>query len=255
MPRGRPKEKEVKSEIVEKPQEAALLPIDVQIVAPAATPAQLVQSFKTYQKICEELLEKTDYQVIHTYQAGKGMVARPFKKKSAWRKLATAYNFSDEIVSEIRKEYNVGQPNYYFVIEVTAKAVAKNGRFSTGVGSCASNERGFAHLEHDVRSTAHTRAKNRAISDLIGTGEVSAEEMEQSKKRATEECDVDHATLTPLETKKPGKNFGRKYIRCERCDFWKWVDETKVKTDEVDIKTDKETQEKQGSEVDPASMF
>ena len=32
-------------------------------------------------------------------------------------------------------------------------------------------------MEHDVYATAHTRAKNRAISDLVGGGEVSAEEM------------------------------------------------------------------------------
>ena len=36
--------------------------------------------------------------------------------------------------------------------------------------------------EHDVISTAHTRAKSRAIADLIGAGEVSAEEMETPKK-------------------------------------------------------------------------
>jgi hypothetical protein len=46
------------------------------------------------------------------------------------------------------------------------------------VGACASNERRFAHLDHDVRATAHTRGKNRAIADLVGGGEVSAEELE-----------------------------------------------------------------------------
>ena len=57
------------------------------------------------------------------------------------------------------------------------KVSAQNGRFAFGVGACASNERNFSHVEHDTRSTAHTRAKNRAVSDLIGGGEVSAEEM------------------------------------------------------------------------------
>ena len=38
----------------------------------------------------------------------------------------------------------------------------------------------FSNPENDVRGTAHTRAKNRAISDLIGAGEVSAEEIDFS---------------------------------------------------------------------------
>jgi len=39
----------------------------------------------------------------------------------------------------------------------------------------------WAHEEHDVYALAHTRAKNRAIADLIGGGEVSAEEIESEQ--------------------------------------------------------------------------
>ena len=51
------------------------------------------------------------------------------------------------------------------------------------VGSCASNERRFAHIDHDVRAIAHTRSKNRAVADLVGGGEVSAEEIEGRWRR------------------------------------------------------------------------
>ncbi len=55
---------------------------------------------------------------------------------------------------------------------------APNGRQTEGVAICTSTEKKFAHPEHDVYTTCHTRAKNRAISDMIAAGEVSAEEME-----------------------------------------------------------------------------
>ena len=73
------------------------------------------------------------------------------------------------------------------------KCTAPNGRSTVGVGICSiydkiSNKdmsqpsnfmlrQRFSNAEHDIPSTAHTRAKNRAISDMIGAGEVSAEEM------------------------------------------------------------------------------
>jgi hypothetical protein len=40
------------------------------------------------------------------------------------------------------------------------------------------NAKGRQKIENDLRATATTRAKNRAISDLVGMGEVSAEEVE-----------------------------------------------------------------------------
>jgi hypothetical protein len=38
--------------------------------------------------------------------------------------------------------------------------------------SCASDERDFNNLNHDVRATAQTRATNRAIADLIWLTEI-----------------------------------------------------------------------------------
>lgn len=137
---------------------------------------------KNYQEVVEALLDDNDYQKI-----GKNK----FKKKSAWRKLQTAFNISDSIVKE---ETEVDENNQIISSKFYVQATLPNGRSSVGVGVCsifdkitkkdAAQPSNFAlrnrfnNAEHDVPSTAHTRAKSRAISDLIGAGEVSAEEME-----------------------------------------------------------------------------
>jgi hypothetical protein len=45
------------------------------------------------------------------------------------------------------------------------------------VGCASTKERKFVHEAHDPYALAATRSKNRAISDIIGLGEVSAEEV------------------------------------------------------------------------------
>ena len=146
-----------------------------------------------YQATVEALLDKSDYQKIGDKQ---------FKKKSAWRKLATAFRISDCIIDEeiVRDDTNQIVSAKYYV-----KARLPNGRETIGVGACSIYDkiryhdsgkkkadatqpsnfelRGrFSNAEHDIPSTAHSRAKNRAISDLIGAGEVSAEEMGSSPR-------------------------------------------------------------------------
>lgn len=173
--------------------------------------------FQNYQELTQALLNPSDYQ-----SAGKNK----FKKKSAWRKYATAFNLSDRIINEeiIRDdEYRIISAKYE--VEVTAS----NGRTAVGVASCSIYDKidkkdavepsafelrkRFTHAEHDIISTAHTRAKNRAISDIIGTGEVSAEEMENSngvsskkavphqKKRAAKKQKKEEAHDNVIEAK------------------------------------------------------
>lgn len=132
------------------------------LIRPVASNNEIVEAWDKYTELKSKLLSATDYQLISGKQ---------FIKKSGWRKLQTAFGISDELIKEEKKE-----SGKQFTYEVTVKLISPNGRFSFGIGSCSSTERNFAHPEHDVRSTAHTRAKNRGISDLIG-GEVSAEEI------------------------------------------------------------------------------
>ena len=138
-----------------------------------------------YQEVCKALLDKSDYQNVKIN--GKSTA---FKKKSAWRKIATAFNISDEII-----EKEIIRDDNYQIISATfsVKVTALNGRSGIGTASCSifdkiknsdleqpSNfelRKRFNNAENDVIGTAHTRAKSRAISDLVGMGEVSAEEM------------------------------------------------------------------------------
>ena len=138
-----------------------------------------------YQEVCKALLDKSDYQNVKIN--GKSTA---FKKKSAWRKIATAFNISDEII-----EKEIIRDDNYQIISATfsVKVTAPNGRSGIGTASCSifdkinnkdieqpSNfelRKRFSNAENDVIGTAHTRAKSRAISDLVGMGEVSAEEM------------------------------------------------------------------------------
>ena len=172
--------------------------------------AQVQQNFLD---LVDVLLDKSDY------QAGK-------KKKSAWRKLARAFNISDEpITKEIVRDENHQIISAYFEV----KAILPNGRSGFGVGDCSifdkiksddvelpSNfelRKRFTNAEHDVIATAHTRAKSRAISDLIGAGEVSAEELDDAVKvtrnsrnnNGSSTKSADNTESKPKTTKRRGR--------------------------------------------------
>jgi hypothetical protein len=145
--------------------------------------AELVESFKEYQALCEALLEPSDYQEFPAREKVNGQwknIVKRFKKKSAWRKLAAAFDLDVEKREVIVERDESGQP---IRARAVFRAIAPSGRFQDGDGYCSveeprfSNERSRERLENDLAATATTRAKNRAISDLLGTGEVSAEEM------------------------------------------------------------------------------
>lgn len=136
-------------------------------------PDQLVESFQAYQQLRGRLLTDSDYQ-----SAGRG---QSFVKKSGWRKIATAFGLNLEIVRSVVERADDGSAAR---AEVWCRAIAPNGRFADGDGYCDVAEDRFSgsrgnksKLENDLRATATTRASNRAISNLVGMGEVSAEEV------------------------------------------------------------------------------
>jgi len=100
---------------------------------------------------------------------------KPYVKKSGWSKYALACNVSTEVKDERSEERN-GSRIYHF----TYKAIhLPSGRYAEAVGSASESEKTkWNHPEHDIRTLAQTRAFNRAISNLVGGGEVSAEEMQ-----------------------------------------------------------------------------
>ena len=177
----------------------AVVPIDPSadpLVAPVATIQETRKVFQAFQDAKYSLLEKGDVQ-----PAGD----RIFIKKSGWRKIALFFGIS---CTKLAEHWALGQEGKTW--QVTFRAVARNGTYhdgtgwasyseSMGAGSVAAAEKKAekmvadgkwkqekgdqyvegikAKLHHDVRATAETRAKNRAIADLVGGGEVSAEEM------------------------------------------------------------------------------
>lgn len=125
-----------------------------------------------YQELTGKLLTDNDWQT-----AGPD---RSFVKRSGWSKLATFYGVSTRIVKD-----DVARDENGTIVRASmiVRATHPNGRSEEGDGACSideprfANPRGRRNAEHDVRGTARTRARNRAIADLIGFGQVSAEEM------------------------------------------------------------------------------
>ena len=148
---------------MEKQKTEAQAMIPAPIVTPAVTPEEALQAWKKYEALKAKIVTENDVQKIQ---------GKDFLKKSYWRKIATFFNLSLECVAEERV-----LSGEVVIYSLTYKAIAPNGRFSYGDGACASDEKGLDKTEHNTRAIAHTRAFNRAVSNLVGGGEVSAEEM------------------------------------------------------------------------------
>ncbi|KAL2502910.1 hypothetical protein Fot_36758 [Forsythia ovata] len=118
-----------------------------------------VNLFKEYQNAAMAILEKSDYTMIS---------GNPFIKKSGWRKISFYFNMSYEIKDRtIEFDENRNVQRAEFVV----RAYMQGGRFSDGWGSCERREKRFLKPNHDIPSTAETRAKNKACQDLLGIGE------------------------------------------------------------------------------------
>lgn len=153
---------------------------------------QALQQYQAYIELTNKMLQPEDFQEI----GGK-----KYKKKSAYRKYANAFKVSVvDTTIEIHRD-DSGRP-------VWAQAIVwvetRDGRRFFGTQECHLHEKccpafegqvcnkkgyhthcaqgcnGYIHFAHpgDIPATAYTRALNRAVSDAIGSGEVSAEEME-----------------------------------------------------------------------------
>jgi hypothetical protein len=152
----------------------AVRTITNEVIRPLAA-ADVKAAMVEHQALLREILDPSDWQGPPDQQGS-------FVKKSGWRKVALSYNLTLERVGEEveRDDGGTAQRATY-----TARAVAPNGRSVEATGHCAFSESRFSgprgnttKLENDMRATAETRAKNRAISDLIGMGKVSAEEVD-----------------------------------------------------------------------------
>jgi hypothetical protein len=148
---------------------------------------QVSSAMAEYQQGLQSLLVDGDWQVFRD-RDGRD---RRFVKRSGWRKVGTWFGL-DMLVRSIRVDRverhvcpscghvytEQGAEGDPLRATVVASVVAPNGRKAEDVGACAITERRFSKPDHDLVATATTRALNRATSNLVGMGEVTAEEVE-----------------------------------------------------------------------------
>jgi len=132
------------------------------------TKEMAIRAFKLYEYVMSHIVRKDDFQTVMT---SKG--PQTFMKKTGFRKLALAFSISSEIMDEKFVETESG---WFWKMRV--RATAPNGRYSDGIAICQNYEKNMKKSLHDAYATAYTRALNRAISDLVGCGLVSLEEVE-----------------------------------------------------------------------------
>ena len=147
----------------------AVVPVDVE---------RLVAIVDAFDKFKSMVLKESDFWLDR--KENKRRV-----KKSGWLKYALACNLNLEKVDEreVDKEMPPGSGNWVTVYHFDYRAIAQTGRYAEASGSASTAEReDSGKMIHDTRSLAQTRAMNRAISNLVGGGEVSAEEVMTNRK-------------------------------------------------------------------------
>jgi len=162
------------SEIVPREEEN-----NAQIIAKPNVQAAL-EVMRAFQELKQKVLDANDTVMI----SGKQYI-----KRSGWRKIAMAFNISTEIVRVEREKID----DKTYVVRVIARARAPGGRVSEEAGVCDSSEFERGNLQgtlHNIETKAVTRAINRAISNLVGGGEVSAEEIIKGPDEVVREREI-----------------------------------------------------------------
>lgn len=202
------------------PKETALERVGPQSTALAGrlTVNDIEEQFKEYLELQKRLDQLMPDQIM---EIGKGKDKRKFRKKGYWRAIKKWAGLSVEILEMTRIEEKVsfGGPAYDdWGYTIKARVTSPSGQTEDGDGTCMRSEKfvwekdwdkwrangkkgpppfkkdsdGRKILDefetaknatkHNVIGHATTRAKNRAISDMSGFGEVSAEELPPEAK-------------------------------------------------------------------------
>lgn len=159
---------------------------------------------KAYDTACRALIGENDVQK----EGG-----REFKKKSAWRKLGRYFGISTVVMARDERFLNdVATGESVFVATCTVRGTAPWGQSTDATAACATDEEtGRRKITiADAIATAETRASNRATSNLIAMGEVSAEEtMREGRDRvisqAFDEMTLDEAKAVKFPWRQPEK--------------------------------------------------
>jgi hypothetical protein len=179
------------------------------LVRPIATAQDARGVIEDFQKLKISLLDpKTDIQV---YKDRDGNITKRIKK-SGCKKIAMAFGLDVKAVGREIIDLSTGN----FAVEYTVRATAPNGRSCEGIGMCDSTESLYAGRKnkklHDVYATAFTRAANRAVLDLVGGGEVSAEEVTGEETISAGRQPIPQAWLDKLDNLVKDLPDGKTYL-------------------------------------------
>ncbi len=191
-----------------------------------ASPEQFAADFDRYIQM-QRLIDERMPKALMTIQG------KVFRKKAYWKAVSVAFGIDVKVASTEYFEDPTGNWGY----RVTATA-STAGRSSDGVGACTYSEKKVYDYEwkgnkkgkrlgvneqktednathHNIIGHAETRAENRAISNLVGFGEVSAEEMPTNygeSAKTTPESSGKGAKQAPTPYKDSGDWDGTKEL-------------------------------------------
>jgi hypothetical protein len=157
--------------------------VEAEGLIPVPGAKELEANVRRYQEMQHTLDKLLPNEIVETGKDGK-----KYRRKGYWKAIAQGFSLNVELVKEERQELTDGDFGYV----VTYKATdPRTNRTSDGDGACFASEKsqrrgGIGGTEHNVRAHAHTRATNRAISNLVAFGEVSAEEIENTERGVPE---------------------------------------------------------------------
>jgi hypothetical protein len=162
-------------------------------VVPVLTEEQATSHFQRFQALKKAVLTDADYLFIGTdgRPCAKGKHVAEYIKKSGWRKIALMFGISI-VYTGAREVTGTDSDGEWHGAAILVRAIAPNGRFVEAEGVCTTRNDFFCKRydqdtkkpywidtdEKNLICTAQTVAINRAISDLVGSGELSAEEVE-----------------------------------------------------------------------------
>lgn len=191
---------ERKEIILPEQMNGAVVPVDVE---------GLVAIVDAFDKFKSMVLKESDFWIDK--RENKKRV-----KKSGWLKYALACNVNLEKIDEreVDKQLPPESGNWVTVFHFDYRAIAPTGRYAEASGSASTDEReGSDKVIHDTRSLAQTRAMNRAISNLVGGGEISAEETMGRKTVKSTQKPAKKKASKKTEKKTPEKKTEKKAVQ------------------------------------------
>ena len=147
-----------------------------------------VRHFALFEKVKKKILDpKVDILYIGAKGAPMAYADRKqassvYIRKSGWRKLAMVFGINLKVVDMDREDHQDDDGTYY-LWNARVRAEHPSGKYAEGIGVANSRDQFFTRAgkrtadEKDIKLKAQTVGENRAISNLIGGGQMTAEEV------------------------------------------------------------------------------